>query len=45
MLIRHSPMKEIIKRDQVINEMSVALSKQIMINERPLLLLLTLALL
>lgn len=45
MLIRPLPMKEIIERDRVINEISVALSKQIMINERSLPLLLTLALL
>lgn len=32
MLIRHPPMKEIIERDQVINEVDVALWKQMVIN-------------
>lgn len=39
MLIRHPPMEEIIERDQVINEMNVALSKQMVINRRPVLML------
>lgn len=44
MLIRHPPMEEIIERDPVINEMNVVLSKQMVINGRPVLVL-TLALL
>ena len=44
MLIRHPPMEEIIERDQVINEINVALSKQMLINGE-LVPLLTLALL
>lgn len=44
MLIRHPTMEEIKERDQVINEMNVALSKQMVINGRPVLVL-TLALL
>jgi hypothetical protein len=35
MLIRHPPRKEIIERDQVINEMNVVLSRQMVINGSP----------
>lgn len=37
MLIKHPFMEETIERDQVINEMNVALSKQMVINGRPVL--------